>query len=231
MATRIHRRGAVRSRRRSPDVRDRVGEQLQRLILTGELSPGTKLVQQRLASQLGVSQSVLREVLLELQVCGLVETAYNRGMFVSQLDAKKLIEAFEVREAHECLAARLCCGQVAPARLRELAEVAERVFTLAEAGKQDQMAALDREFHQQLVELSGNSMLVRLSQNFWVLGKILRAGRNAAIVRNEHLAILKAIGADNPERAERIVRKHIQEGKRLVQEKIRDRRFVPAWVT
>lgn len=220
-----------RRRVRGSAVRERVREKLQRLILGGTFRPGTKLVQQRLAGQLGVCQSVIREALLEMQVCGLVETVYNRGMFVSQLDAKKLLESFDVREAHECLAVRLCCDRVTRNELRELADLAEQACELGEDGRYEEMAALDRELHQRLILLSGNGMLVRLSQNFWVLGKILRAGRNPRTVRNEHLSILKAIGLGEPEKAEQLMRKHIEAGKRLVEAGIRSRRFVPAWVT
>lgn len=231
MATTAIQPRRFRRRLRGPEVRERVREKLQKLILGGVLRPGTRIVQQRLARQLGVCQSVLREALLELQVCGLVETVYNRGMSVSRLDATKLLESFDVREAHECLAVRLCCDRATRADLRELAELAEQAFELGRAGRDERMAALDRELHQRLIGLSGNSMLARLSDNFWVLGKIVRAGRDPATVRDEHLAILGAIAANRPEKAERLMRRHIQAGKRQVEAAIRRRRFVPAWVT
>jgi DNA-binding GntR family transcriptional regulator len=231
MAANSQRRKPPRPRLRGSDVRERIRDQLQRLILGGTLRPGTRLVQQRLAGQLGVCQSVIREALLELQVCGLVETDYNRGMFVGQLDAERLLESFDVREAHECLAVRLCCDRVARVELRELTQLADQVFELGRAGKHARMAALDREFHQRLIELSGNGMLARLSHNFWVLGKTIRAGRAPRTVRDEHLAILKAIDANQPEKAERLMRKHIQAGRQLVEKQVRHHRFAPAWVT
>ena len=90
-------------------VRHEVRDGVQRLIVNGRQKPGSKLVQQKLAKQFGVAQGVIREALLELQVCGLVEAIDNRGMFVSPIDAQKLLDAFEIREVHEGLAARLCC--------------------------------------------------------------------------------------------------------------------------
>lgn len=227
----LTRKKRPRQRLRGSAVRERVREQLQRLILGGTLRPGAKLVQQRLAGQLRVCQSVVREALLELQVCGLVETVYNRGMSVSQLDAKRLLDSFDVRAAHECLAVRLCCDRVTRNEIRELTRLAAQICELGEAGRNREMAALDRELHQRLILLSGNSMLVRLSQNFWVLGKILRAGRDPRAVRDEHLSILNAIGLGQTEKAEQRMRKHIEAGKRLVEADIRNRRFVPAWVT
>ena len=227
----LTRKNRPRRRLRGSDVRERIREKLQQMILGGTLRPGARLVQQRLARHLGVCQSVVREALLELQVCGLVETVYNRGMFVSQLDAKKLLDSFDVRAAHECLAVRLCCDRVTRNEIRELTRLAEQICELGEAGRIREMAALDRELHQRLILLSGNSMLVRLSQNFWVLGKILRAGRDPRTVRDEHVSILKAIGLGQPEKAEQRMRRHIEAAKQLVEADIRNRRFVPAWVT
>ncbi len=219
------------ARARGADVRDRIRGRLQHWILGGTYRPGDKLVQQRLARRLGVSQSVVREALLELQLSGLVETCYNRGMFVSPLDAGKLLDAFDVREVHEGLAVRLCCERAARADLRELEGLAERICALAAAGRRTAAAALDREFHQRLIRLSGNTMLARLSQSFWVLGKTVRVGRPPRTVRAEHRAILRAIEANRPEEAERAVREHIRLGRQVVEERLRNRRFVPAWVT
>src|SRR3954468_5844451 len=92
----------------APLTRHHVREKLQGMILSGERRPGSKLRQQELAEHFQVAQGVVREALLELQAYGLVETIDRRGMFVTQLDEGKLLEAFEVREMHEGLAARLC---------------------------------------------------------------------------------------------------------------------------
>src|SRR5215472_7115983 len=90
-------------------ARGRVREDVRRLILSGELKPGTRLTQQHLAKRFGVAQSVVRESLLELQASGLVRSVDNLGIFVSDLDTHSLIHAYYVREMLEGLAARLCC--------------------------------------------------------------------------------------------------------------------------
>src|SRR5947208_16532515 len=94
---------------KSDTARGRVREDVRRLILTGQLKPGTQLKQQHLAKHFGVAQSVVRESLLELQFTGLVRTVDNLGIFVSDLDGPRLLQAYEVREMLEGLAARLCC--------------------------------------------------------------------------------------------------------------------------
>src|SRR3954466_6294206 len=86
-------------------ARHRVREDVRRLILSGELKPGTRLTQQHLAKRFGVAQSVVRESLLELQASGLVRSVDNLGIFVSDLDTHSLIHAYFIREVLEGLAA------------------------------------------------------------------------------------------------------------------------------
>jgi len=210
--------------------RHRVRERIQQMILDGRCKPGSKLNQKDLAEKFGVSQAVVREALLELQVCGLVETIDNRGVFVGELDAQKILESYDVREVHEGLAARLCVETITRVQIRSLKEMAEQIHALSKAGEAEQMALLDREFHQQLLRLSGNSMLIRLADNYWVLGKVIRIGRDAKAVCKEHLAILEAIEANRADEAERLMREHIRVGKTMAAEQIKTGQFVPKWV-
>src|SRR5881394_506931 len=103
-------------------ARGRVREDVRRLILTGELKPGTRLTQQHLAKRFGVAQSVVRESLLELQATGLVRSVDNLGIFVSDLDENRLLSAYEVREVLEGLAARCCCERASRADVRDMYE-------------------------------------------------------------------------------------------------------------
>src|ERR1051325_2007693 len=80
-------------------VRDR----LVTAILGGRHKPGEKLRQQKLADELGVAQSAVREALIELQASGLIKAIDNRGMFVNALSPEHVLEALEVRERVEGL--------------------------------------------------------------------------------------------------------------------------------
>ncbi len=125
-------------------ARQRVREEVQRLILAGEWKSGERLTQQHLAKRFGVAQSVVRESLLELQFTGLVQMVDNLGIFVGRLNTGELIQAYEVREMLEGLAARNCCDRASRADLRELAEMAEEIHRLGAAGKNEQRGSLDR---------------------------------------------------------------------------------------
>jgi DNA-binding GntR family transcriptional regulator len=211
-------------------ARHRVRESLEKMILDGERPPGAKLVQQQLAKRFGVAQGVVREALLELQAFGLVETVDNRGIFVSELSIKRLLDSFDVREVHEGLAAKLCCDRITRMQLHDLEQLVDRICALSREDRRMEAAELDREFHHHLVHCSGNSTLIRLANNYRVLGKVIQLTRDPDMVRAEHRDILRAIEAGHADDAERLARLHIQTARRDVEREIARGTFVPRWV-
>src|SRR5690348_11400313 len=99
-------------------ARHHVREEIQRRILSGETRAGERLSQQSLARELGVAQGTVRESLFELQWLGLVESVDHLGVFVGDLDVARILQAYQVREFLEGLAARLCCSSVGSPILR-----------------------------------------------------------------------------------------------------------------
>jgi DNA-binding GntR family transcriptional regulator len=224
------------SRQPSSEVRRRlvarheIRDSLQQMILNGEQLAGAKLVQQQLAKRFGVAQGVVREALLELQAYGLVETVDNRGIFVSELTAQKLLDSFDVREMHEGLAARLCCDHITRLEIRELWGIADQMHALAKKRRLVEMASLDREFHRRLVQFSRNSMLIRLAENYRLLGKVIQISRDPDEVRDEHLAVLKLIDEGKADEAEAVMRAHIRRAKKDLETQIAEGKFVPQWL-
>jgi DNA-binding GntR family transcriptional regulator len=212
-------------------ARGRVREDVRRLILSGELRSGTRLTQQQLAKRFGVAQSVIRESLLELQFTGLVRSVDNLGVFVGDLDVEQLLQGYEVREALEGLAARLCCERASRADVRELGEIVERIYELGMAGDDVERGALDREFHHRIILISQNSILGRLTEVHHVLGLIVLASRAHDVICAEHMAIVKAIEANDPDEAEQAARRHVAGVRRGIREhQGTGFQFVPKWI-
>lgn len=211
-------------------ARHRVRDAIQQLILSGTYRSGERLVQQELAGRFGVAQSVVRESLLELQFCGLVEAVDHSGMFVRGLDAKGLLQAYQIRELFEGLAARLCCESAGRADLRDLAELAQTTFELARQGELRATSEADRRFHCRMVQISGNELLARLTEGYQVLGMFVRANRDYRQVRDEHLEMVKAIEANQSATAERLARRHVREAWLTIKQQIDEGTFVPHWV-
>jgi DNA-binding GntR family transcriptional regulator len=211
-------------------ARHRVRHGIEQLILAGQRQPGERLAQQDLAKQFGVAQSVVRESLLELQFTGLVHSVDNLGMFVSSLDAPKLLAAYEVREMFEGLAARLCCEHASRSDLAKLRNLAKQTHELGQAGNTSRMGALDRLFHEYTLRVSGNDMIVHLTENHRVLGMSVQANRDIDAVFNEHQAIVAAIEDNNPDEAERLAREHVCIARSTIAKLIDEQGYEPQWV-
>ena len=214
----------------STTARQRVRKELRRLILAGKLRPGERLAQQQLAKRFGVAQSVVRESLLELQFTGLVQLVDNLGIFVGDLNADTLVQAYEVREMLEGLAARLCCDRAGKTDLRELTEMAEEIYRLGTAGRDVERGTLDRHFHLRVIEIARNEVLVRLIGACHALGMTVQASRPHSVIRREHLGIIAAIESGNPAHAERRAREHVAGAREALRRQIAQGTFTPQWV-
>ncbi len=211
-------------------LRRHVRDEIQRRILSGESLPGERLPQQSLAKKLGVGQGTVRESLLELEWLGLVDSVDGLGAFVGNLDASRLVEAYEVREYLEGLAARRACGRVSQSDITALEAMADRIWNLSEAGNVEEMGAVDRAFHLQIVHLSRNSVLVRLAEGYRTLGMAVRASRDPRVVYDEHLRIIGAISRNMPDDAERFARQHVLEARLIIEQEAARNVFIPKWV-
>jgi DNA-binding GntR family transcriptional regulator len=211
-------------------ARRRVRDRIQQAILTGEYPPRSRLPQMRLAKHFGVAQTVIRESLLELQFCGLVEAGDNLGVFVSELGPQRLLQAYEIREVFEGLAARLCCQRASRADIGRLVDLAERAYRSGQAVQEAEMGALDRQFHQTSIVISANEVLQRLTEGYRVLGMAVQAERDIREIRGEHLAIVAAIEANRPEEAEHLARQHVRKAREALDRKITAGTFEPRWV-
>jgi DNA-binding GntR family transcriptional regulator len=214
----------------NPVGRHQVREEIQRRILSGESQPGERLTQQSLAKELGVAQGTVRESLLELQWLGLVESIDRLGVFVGKLDASRLIEAYQVREVLEGLAARLACEYTSRADVAMLRRMADHIWELSQEKNEEEMGASDRAFHLKIMDLSRNKVLLRLAEGYRVLSMAVRASRDPRVVHEEHLQIVEAIGNNLPEEAERLMRHHVAEARRMIERQAANHEFTPKWV-
>ena len=211
-------------------ARHRVRVDVRRLILTGELRPGTRLTQQQLAKRFGVAQSVVRESLLELQFSGLVRSVDNLGIFVNDLDTGLLLQAYQVREMIEGLAARLACERANRIDIRELYDMAEAIYLNGVNLNDPDRGHIDRDFHHRIIMISQNVVLARLTEAYHVLGTVLTATRNHETIKKEHTDIVRAIEENKPDAAEEAARLHVAGVRSAIEEQIGEGRFTPKWV-
>jgi|SRR5689334_1585394 DNA-binding GntR family transcriptional regulator len=195
-------------------VVDQVYIAVRERILTGELARGSRLRQEELAAELGVSRTPLREALRRLASEGLVDFNPNRGATVSRDDVANLWHAWAARVAIEPGAARLAAQAADPdavAGLRAL--IGEQRAGVDRGG--DTYAA-NRDFHLALVAASGNPHLVRFAETLWV-PRIARRiyslqavdPRRVLAWADDHDRIVDAIAAGDDDLAGALTRAHI----------------------
>src|SRR5436309_13415825 len=100
-------------------LREEIREQLIDDILSGRLAPGTRIVETRLAQELGVSQAPVREALRDLELFGFVVSSPFRGTQVRQISPEDLLQIYPVRAALEGVAARAAATHIADTTLAE----------------------------------------------------------------------------------------------------------------
>ena len=205
-------------------LREQIKEILLERILRGELEPGERLVETRLARELGTSQAPVREALRDLELLRLVESEPFRGARVRAVDDAQLLPVFPVRAALEELAARQAAarstGDVGPLE-RELDAMREA----AALGDWRKQISHDLSFHRTVVELAHNELLL---QSWLVLGievstafAVYWTYWDQSELAEFHVPIVEAIRAGEVARAGAEARKHVRRTERVVRRRTR----------
>jgi DNA-binding GntR family transcriptional regulator len=205
-------------------LREQIKEILLERILRGELEPGTRLVETRLARELGTSQAPVREALRDLQLLRLVESEPFRGARVRAVDDSQLLPVFPVRAALEELAAREAARN-ASGEVGVLDRELEAMRDAAARGDWRTQISHDIAFHRAMVELAGNEPLL---QSWLVLGievstafAVYWTFWDQSDLAEFHVPIVDAIRAGDSARAGSEARKHVRRTERVVRRRTR----------
>lgn len=200
-------------------LREQVKEILLERILRGELEAGERLVETRIARELGTSQAPVREALRDLQNAGLVESEPFRGARVRAVGDEQLLPVFPVRAALEELAAREAAKR-AGGDVRVLERELKAMRDAARRRDWRTQITHDVMFHRAVVELSGNEPLLR---SWLVLGIDLSTAFatywtywDQTDLAEFHVPIMEAIRAGDTARAGSEARKHVKRTERVV---------------
>lgn len=144
-----------------PTVLEQLVKELRRLILSGELRPGERLIEERLTEQLGVSRPPLREALRMLQRDGLIQTVPRRGSVVMPLNAEDVREIYSLRWALERLAIELAVPVSDSALLLPLRDAVGMMAAAAAGKAPEEMLEANSAFHTALCALPGHTRLLQ----------------------------------------------------------------------
>jgi len=132
------------------------------MIVSGDLNPGDRIVESRVAKQLGVGQPTVREALVALEHQGLVVRKTNQGCIVTSLSRDEISQILKIRGELEVLAVELAAEAATDAEIGQLLEICDEMRVAAEAKDILGFFTHDFRFHDRLWRLSGNTFLPRL---------------------------------------------------------------------
>jgi DNA-binding GntR family transcriptional regulator len=200
-------------------LREQVKDVLLQRIASGELKPGERLVETRIAQQLGTSQAPVREALRDLQLLRLVESEPFRGSRVRVFGQEELIDVYPVRAALEELAARLAAEKLGG----DVSALEAELEAMKDAVRRDDTHALvehDVAFHRHVVEAAGNSVLKQCWQSLGVESRITISlygtYMDPAQAAERHQKLIDPIRDQKPGAAGREARKHVEVSAKLM---------------
>ena len=141
---------------------DQASKYIRDLIVNKQLHSGDRIVETKIAKQLGISQAPVREALRELEGMGLVEIKPYSGCTVSPLTKKKLLQVYALRSMVECHAVDEAIGMVGDHDFQAMADKIEQMKQDAQAGDAMALVEHDVEFHEILVKSAENAMLEKM---------------------------------------------------------------------
>lgn len=179
-------------------------------ILSGELRPNERLVEEDLAAELGVSRTPVREALLRLRQEGLV--TQRKGWFVRDHKPSEVLEFLEARAMLESAAARLAAKRISEEALGEVRGLLEQ---MEHTENRREANALNTRFHAMITDAAGNGPLATFARatniNYWTFSTpVIFTEADDAHVSSDHRELYEALARRDADEAGRIARVHVE---------------------
>jgi DNA-binding GntR family transcriptional regulator len=197
-----------------------IKERLLEDILDGRYPPGARIIETRVARELGTSQAPVREALRDLEALGVVESIPFRGACVRRPSPAELLEAFAIRAELESLAARLALPRLTAEDLEVLDGYIREMQDAAQAGDAHAEAAADAAFHGAIVRLSGNRTLERVWRTLEPFSRtyvtILTPGADRRSIADQHEPVLEVLRGGDPDLVAQVLHRHFENAAAIV---------------
>jgi DNA-binding GntR family transcriptional regulator len=192
-------------------LRTQIADMLRRAIVSGQLRPGSLLVETVLAEQMNVSRAPIREAIQILENDGLVETIAYKGKRVKPLTAREIEETYGLREVFEVMAVRRVLEM--NKRVEPLWIHCHTMETAARNNDREGLTAADEAFHRTLIRLSDHDLLLTSWNSLYLRIHQIMALRNVAQpnlaeIAANHPLIVHALEAGDVDKAVRLISEH-----------------------
>jgi DNA-binding GntR family transcriptional regulator len=179
------------------------------------------ITEQTLCRELKVGRGAVREALAELQKQGLIERRRKKGTSIRKPSLKELIDLWDTRCALEGMAARLACANISDADIKTMHDLCASRRLAADNGDQRQVDQEDIAFHEYIIAVCGNNAIREIIQSAHLFDRIFRFTYPVPNYWPQdedtsygHEKIIETLAARDPDGAEDVVKRHIQEGKK-----------------
>ena len=208
-----------------PNLVEQVHEAILKEISSGKLAPGTRIIQEQIATELGVSRQPIQQALLLLRNQGLLRDAPGRGLIVAPLDPDHIRQMYDVRAVIEGLAFRKAALANAAAAQRDGPDFITKGREAAKNGSVSDLIAADMAFHHFVYTLSENLLVAPAMDTHWtytqrVMGEVLMRDEKPRDIWDQHEALLQSIISGDGEVAEAHAREHILAAANFIIERI-----------
>jgi DNA-binding GntR family transcriptional regulator len=200
-------------------IRQRVYDYLRNRILSNQIAAGERLVEGRLAKQINVSRTPIREALHILEMEGLIESFPRVGYRVKEIRWEDVEELCEIRAVNEVLAAKWAIKRITPQEVAAMKANIDTAEAEIQAGQPDLFVERDAEFHELLVRASGSERLLELCQ--MLRRHMLRyrveslyVSENGLRAVSGHRRVLGCLEKKDNDGIEAAIRDHLEQSKR-----------------
>jgi DNA-binding GntR family transcriptional regulator len=207
-------------------TRDKVYSILSKAIFQGDLKPGQRLVESKLAELMKVSRTPIREAIIELEQKGLVVSSPPKGVKVAPLPTKEeLIEFYDINSVLRGLAARKAIKNITSKNIKHLEEIINESERFLKEDSLKEIARLNLRFHDIIDESSESKELILLLNYVYKKSRerfseiISQKNRQRKSIE-EHKEILKALKEKDEKLVEQLMRRHIENGKEALLQEI-----------
>ena len=184
-------------------------------IIDGILTPGTKLLEVKIAEQMGISRTPIREALRELAAKGFVKMIPNQGIIVSSDSIEDVREVMQIRGVLEGLAARLAATMINREQLAQLEALLQKMEKFTKKNNPMHFGDVDAEFHNIIVNSCGNHRLIQMRKNIteqahrYRIKSLNVSGRLIHSIE-EHRKIYDALKKRDSRKADKACQEHIE---------------------
>jgi len=184
-------------------------------IIKGLLKPGTKLLEGKIAEQMEVSRTPIREALRELAAEGFVKISPNQGVVVSNASIEDIQEVLQIRGVLEGLAARLAAKIINKEEIKELDKYLKQMEYYTNKDDVLAFSEMDAEFHELILGICENNRLIQIRKNLsdqahrYRIRSLTIPGRLKYSLK-EHREIVETLKRKDAKQADRLSQKHIE---------------------